>query len=83
METNVADIPIVHIGENSPENIAFKMMNLIAAVESKEPYGHGENPMTREWIFKTYAQCRRIVNGYGDVEETIKWFDPGRSPNRR
>jgi hypothetical protein len=55
--------PVVHIGENSPENFAFKMMLLMADVEKREPYGHGDHPMDREWILRTYKQCRDAVSG--------------------
>ena len=80
----MADNAVVHIGENSPENIAFKMMNLIAAVENREPYGHGDSPMTREWILKTYAQCRKAVSGnVSDFDALTNFYNPGASQRRR
>ena len=68
--------PVVHIGENSPEYVAFKLMLLIGDVEARETYGHGEHPMDREWILKTYDQCRDVVNGVGRIETTLDHFRP-------
>jgi hypothetical protein len=54
--------PIIHIGENSPEQIAFKLLEKIAKVEKKhlsEPMGtmaYGWSMADREWILKTYGQ---------------------------
>jgi hypothetical protein len=61
----VADAPVVHIGENSPEQVAYKLMRLVAEVEGREHYGHGPHPMTREWILKTFDQCLSVVRGSG------------------
>jgi hypothetical protein len=74
--------PVVHIGENSPEEVVFKMMTLIASVENRQNYGHGPNPMTREWVLKTYWQCGRIVKGH-NPDETLAIFNPGPSPSAR
>ena len=61
----MAEANTVHIGENSPEHVAFNLMKLIADVEKREHYGHGKHPMTREWILKTYEQCISVVRGAG------------------
>ena len=61
----MADQPVVHIGENSPEQVAFKLMELIARVERKsffpEP-SRGDTAADRQWILDTYAECRLAVS---------------------
>jgi hypothetical protein len=47
---------VVHIGENSPEQVAYKMMGVIASSEGFSLIGQGQRP-SREWIIRTYAQC--------------------------
>jgi len=59
----MTDTAVVHIGENSPEEVAYKMMLLVGNVEGRDTYGHGTHPMTREWILKTYDQCLSVVRG--------------------
>jgi len=63
----MADTPIVHIGENSPQQIAYKLMRDIAHVEDKLLEQSVKNPTKvadRKWILKTYAECFRVVSGY-------------------
>lgn len=69
----MADQPAVHIGENSPEEVAFKLMRLIADVEGREPYAHGEHPMDREWILRTYDQCLSVVHRANGEKEASKF----------
>ena len=54
----MADATIVHIGENSPEQVAYKLMRDIATSEGK-PVGipHDPKPVDRKWILDTYAEC--------------------------
>lgn len=52
---------IVHLAENSPEQIAYRLMTLIAAVEDRELYSHGKNPADRTWILDTYSECLQAV----------------------
>lgn len=47
----MADEPVVHIGENSPEEVAFKLMHLIIA---EERAAHIPN---RKQILDLYAEC--------------------------
>ena len=50
----------VHIGENSPEYVAFKLMERIASNEQKGLYStHSE--ADRQWILSTYAECLQTV----------------------
>lgn len=75
---------IVHIGENSPEEVAYKLMTLIAGAESRQLYGHGTNPVTREWVLKTYSQCLRVIRGR-DSDEALQQYLPESfaAPGRR
>jgi len=58
----MADAPVVHIGENSPQQVAYKLMERIAVSEGKVLYSSstGGHP-DREWILSTYAQCLQTV----------------------
>lgn len=60
--------PVVHIGENSPEQVAYKLMGHIADVERKsihqsQPTG-GWTAADRKWILDTYAECLQAAKGY-------------------
>ena len=63
----MADAPVVHIGENSPEYVAYKLMVNIAATEGFHirlgPMADREQP-TRKWILDTYAECLEAVKGF-------------------
>lgn len=45
----------------SPEEIAFKMLYLIADAEGRSLYSHGDRAVSRKWILTTYAQCHAAV----------------------
>ncbi len=51
--------PVVHIGENSPEEIAYKLLVTIAANEKKSL--HGAATADRKWLLDTYAECLSTV----------------------
>jgi hypothetical protein len=60
----MAGEPVVHIGENSPEQIAWKLFHDIAAVEGKALHqspAPNQQPADRKWILDTYAECIRAV----------------------
>lgn len=49
---------VVHIGENSPEEVAHKLLHTIAKVENKALYASKDSPVAdRKWILDTYAEC--------------------------
>ena len=52
----MADTPVVHIGQNSPEYIAFLLLGAIAKAE-KKPFNTHESGVDRQWILDTYAEC--------------------------
>jgi hypothetical protein len=60
---------VVHIGENSPEHVAYRLMRDVAHVESKlleQSVKNPQNVATRKWILDTYAECLRIVRAPGN-----------------
>lgn len=63
----MSDAPVVHIGENSPEQVALKV---IARVEQREFYAGRGNPADRKYILDTYAECLHAVRGYRDFRES-------------
>ena len=59
----MADAPVVHIGENSPEEVALKLTQIIASVEKRSLAGHVANTADRKWLLDTYAECLLAVKG--------------------
>jgi hypothetical protein len=53
---------VVHIGQNSPEEVAYKLLHLIANAESISLHENGRTK--REWILSTYYSCLRTVKGH-------------------
>lgn len=51
----MADKPVVHIGENSPEYVAYKLMLDVIRMEGKELHSKDE-------ILNLYADCLHTVN---------------------
>lgn len=56
----MADNNVVHIGENSPEQVAYKLMRDIARSQSVHLEGTSINS-NRDWIIKTYCACLHAV----------------------
>ena len=54
---SMSDKPVVHIGENSPEHVAYELMTGILRVEGKI------NSADRKLILDTYAECLDAVRG--------------------
>ena len=64
----MAEQTVVHIGENSPEQVAYKLMKDIANVEGKVLY-KDQNSADRQWILDTYAECLQAVRKpYGRLD---------------
>lgn len=59
----MADTPVVHIGENSPEQIAYKLLQTIASNEGKSLHSSvaGKSTADRKWLLDTYAECLLAV----------------------
>jgi hypothetical protein len=57
------------MGENSPEQVAFKLLETIASIERKT-LNHlkpeslaGREVAQRAWVLDTYAECLQAVRG--------------------
>jgi hypothetical protein len=61
MEKEMADA-VVHIGENSPEKVAYALMTDVFNAE----YVQGGPKRTRKQILDTYAECLDTVRGRRD-----------------
>ncbi len=60
----MADQPVVHIGENSPEHVAYQLMLQISSAEGKVFHGNpgGKKEIaSRQWILDTFAECMVAV----------------------
>lgn len=58
----MAEPTAVHIGESSPEHVAYRLMELVAGAEAKTMAGADKNA-DRAWILDTYAECLKAVLG--------------------
>jgi hypothetical protein len=58
MEKVMADSATVHIGENSAEQVAYKLFYDVMNAEKKSL-----SNVDRAYILKTYWECRRVVAG--------------------
>jgi hypothetical protein len=67
----MTDQPIVHIGENSPEQVAYKLMGAVANAEKKHLSGANCNT-DRAWILRTYAQCIRAVRSPQLIDDILR-----------
>ena len=75
--------PVVHIGENSPEQVAYNLMSMIMNVENRDSFGHGKAPVDREWVLRTYAQCIRAIRVPNMINDVVKEFQPEAAPRSR
>lgn len=69
----MADAPVVHIGENSPEEVAFRLMEKVASVEKKLLYSSSDYPdrvADRGYILDTYAECLAVVRGHRSPKQS-------------
>lgn len=59
----MADAPVVHVGEGSPEHIAYKLFLEIARLEDVDlaAGASGTRKPDRAWIYQTYGECLRAV----------------------
>jgi hypothetical protein len=63
----MSDTPVVHIGENSPEYVAYKLLLDIQRIERKAFSGgeikQGWSTADRKWVLDTYAECLKAATG--------------------
>lgn len=60
----MVDATTVHIGENSPEHVAYRLMRDIASVKGKilaTSDTNAQKVASRQWILDTYAECLQAV----------------------
>jgi hypothetical protein len=56
--------PAVHSGENSPEEVAFRLYRIIGHAEGKlRTNGFSNAGTDRKYILDTYAQCLQATKG--------------------
>ena len=59
----------VYVGDNSPEQIAYKLLQAIAFAEGKSlQAGMTGHKPDRAYILSTYWECWRVVQGVGTEE---------------
>lgn len=58
------------VGENTPEQVAFKLMTVIGANQGYGFIGVQPRPPA-EWILKTYAACLQVVRSPGSADDAI------------
>ena len=52
----------VHIGENSPEYVAYLLLKEVTRAEGKKIGGLSTDPgVTRQYLLDTYAECLEAV----------------------
>ena len=62
----MADNTVVHMGENSPEHVAYRLMGHIMGVEGKtfaRDAGRGFATADRKYTLDLYAECLRATTG--------------------
>ena len=60
----MAETTDVHIGENSPEQVAYKLFRDIATIEKRSLSGNSSQGWTaadRKYVLDTYAECLNTV----------------------
>ncbi len=63
----MSDTKVVNAGENTPEEIAYKLFIEVAHAEDvRTRYTGGERKPSRQWILDTYAECILAVRAPAD-----------------
>ncbi|MEO9900350.1 hypothetical protein [Nisaea sp.] len=63
----MSDTTHLHVGENTQEHIAFKLLEVVASVEQKNLFhyeGAPEKTPTREWVLNTFAECLQAARSH-------------------
>ncbi|WP_322882632.1 hypothetical protein U8C37_10170 [Sinorhizobium medicae] len=73
----MSDKNIVHIGENSPEEVAFKLLQAVAAVEKKSLSAADASDLKPGW---SKADRTYILSAYGECISAVRhgWHEPKR-----
>lgn len=68
----MADHTVVHIGENSVEQIAYRLMERVADIENRSIHtATPDRPSTaadRAWILDTFAECLVAARGFRKIK---------------
>lgn len=60
----MTDNTVVKFGENSPEYVAYRLLQDIKVAEGiGYNTSSGRNNVDRKWILETYAECLAAVQG--------------------
>jgi hypothetical protein len=58
---------VVHIGENSPEHVAYRLLQDVMSIERKAAQqgdlASGWTTADRKWLLDSYSECLQAVNG--------------------
>jgi hypothetical protein len=76
----MSDNKVVQMGENSPEEVAYKLMRDIARAERIYLVGSmgADVNSSREWILRTYCQCLQAVKTPYQPDEVVGSYTPRR-----
>ncbi|WP_413989356.1 hypothetical protein ACMDCR_25805 [Labrys okinawensis] len=68
----MTDNTVVHLGENSPEQVAYRLLETIASNEGKslESNMAGKALAERAWLLDTYAECLLVVRNPAGRKKT-------------
>ena len=60
----MADAPVVHMGENSPEEVAYKLLSRVMTFEKRD-----NTNLNRKDFLDAYAECLFAVRGHRNWEK--------------
>ena len=61
---------VVHVGQNSPAEVAFKLYKIVGYAEKKtDRRGGAEKNTDRKYILDLYGECLFAVNGHRVVSQ--------------
>ena len=66
MANDVTVRPTIYMGENSPEGVALKLLEMIAAIEQPDLVRTtiSRNAADRTWLLDTYKECLLAAKGF-------------------
>lgn len=73
----MADNAVVHIGENSPEQVAYKLLQdvMIAEARTIAPQGvNGKQAVDRKWLLDAYAECLHATTGCRSTSSGLRGY---------
>jgi hypothetical protein len=68
LEIQMAEAAVVHMGENSPEHVAYRLLMDVQRIERKALHVGDLNPgwttADQKWILDTYSECLQAAKGF-------------------